>query len=58
MIAALVYQLTQNMCVEDIKREGFDAYFVDQSGDFLLHLLTCVRNVPKNKREILPTRAY
>lgn len=31
MIAALVYQLTQNMCIEDIKKEGFDAYFVDQS---------------------------
>lgn len=31
MIAALVYQLTQNLCIEDIKKEGFDAYFVDHT---------------------------
>lgn len=31
MIAALVYQLTRDMCMEDIKKEGFDAYFVDHT---------------------------
>ena len=31
MISAIVYQLTQNMCVEDIKKYGFDAYFVDHT---------------------------
>lgn len=31
MIAAIVYQLTQNLCIEDIKKSGFDAYFVDHT---------------------------
>jgi spore coat protein JC len=31
MIATLVYQLTQNLCIEDIKKSGFDAYFVDHT---------------------------
>lgn len=38
MISALVYQLTQNLCIDDIKKSGFDAYFVDQSaGSSLLN---------------------
>jgi spore coat protein JC len=31
MISALVYQLTKNLCIDDIKRSGFDAYFVDHT---------------------------
>ena len=31
MISALFYQLTQNLCVDDIKKSGFDAYFVDHT---------------------------
>ena len=31
MIAAIVYQLTKNMTVEDVKRSGFDTYFVDHT---------------------------
>ena len=31
MIAAIVYQLTRNLCEEEIKKSGFDAYFVDHT---------------------------
>ena len=31
MISAIVYQLTKNMTIEEIKKSGFDTYFVDQS---------------------------
>lgn len=31
MIGAIVYQLTRNLSVEDIKKSGFDAYFVDHT---------------------------
>lgn len=31
MIAALLYQLTRNLTPEEIKRKGFDAYFVDHT---------------------------
>lgn len=31
MIGAIVYQLTRNLTVEQIKAEGFDAYFVDHT---------------------------
>lgn len=31
MIGAIVYQLTKNLTVEQIKKEGFDAYFVDHT---------------------------
>ena len=31
MIAAIVYQLTKNMSVEDVKRAGFESYFVDHT---------------------------
>ena len=31
MIGAIVYQLTRNLSVEQIKKEGFDAYFVDHT---------------------------
>ncbi len=31
MVAALVYQLTRNMTIDDIKAGGFDAYFVDHT---------------------------
>lgn len=31
MISAIVYQLTQNLCMDDIKKSGFDAYFVDHT---------------------------
>ncbi|MBO4354284.1 MAG: manganese catalase family protein [Clostridia bacterium] len=31
MIGAIVYQLTRNLSVEDIKAQGFDAYFVDHT---------------------------
>lgn len=31
MISAIVYQLTKNMTVEEIKKAGFDAYFVDHT---------------------------
>lgn len=31
MIGAIVYQLTRNLSPEEIKRSGFDAYFVDHT---------------------------
>ena len=31
MIGAIVYQLTRNLSDEDIKKHGFDAYFVDHT---------------------------
>ena len=31
MIGTLVYQLTRNLSCEDIKKNGFDAYFVDHT---------------------------
>ena len=31
MVSALVYQLTRNLSVEEIKRQGFDKYFVDHT---------------------------
>ena len=31
MIGTLVYQLTRNLSFEDIKKGGFDAYFVDHT---------------------------
>lgn len=31
MIAAIVYQLTRNLTPEQIKKSGFDAYFVDHT---------------------------
>ena len=31
MIGAIVYQLTRNLSIEEIKASGFDAYFVDHT---------------------------
>jgi len=31
MICAIVYQLTKNLTVEEIKREGFEDYYVDHT---------------------------
>lgn len=31
MIAAIVYQLTKNLTPEEIKKSGFDTYFVDHT---------------------------
>lgn len=31
MIAAIVHQLTRNLSIDDIKKGGFDAYFVDHT---------------------------
>lgn len=31
MIGAIVYQLTKNLTIEEIKKAGFDAYFVDHT---------------------------
>ena len=31
MIGAIVYQLTRNLSLEDIKKSGFDTYFVDHT---------------------------
>jgi spore coat protein JC len=31
MIAALVYQLTKDLSVEQVKAQGYDAYFVDHT---------------------------
>ena len=31
MIGAIVSQLTRNMTIEDVKKSGFDAYFVDHT---------------------------
>ncbi len=31
MIAAILYQLTRNLSPEEIKKTGFDAYFVDHT---------------------------
>lgn len=31
MVSAIVYQLTKNMTIDEIKRSGFDTYFVDHT---------------------------
>ena len=31
MIGAIVYQLTRNLTLEEIKKSGFDTYFVDHT---------------------------
>lgn len=31
MVGAIVYQLTRNLCIEDIKKSGYDQYFVNHS---------------------------
>ena len=31
MVSAIVYQLTRNLSVDDIKKAGFDAYYVDHT---------------------------
>ncbi len=31
MVGSILHQLTRNMSPEDIKRQGFDAYFVDHT---------------------------
>ena len=31
MIGAIVYQLTRNLTIDEIKKAGFDAYFVDHT---------------------------
>ena len=31
MVGAIVYQLTKNLSIEEIKKSGFDAYFVDHT---------------------------
>lgn len=31
MVSAIVYQLTKNLSIEEIKRSGFDTYFVDHT---------------------------
>ena len=31
MIGTLVYQLTRNLLIKDIKKDGYDAYFVDHT---------------------------
>ena len=31
MVGTIVYQLTRNLSEEDIKKSGFDAYFVDHT---------------------------
>jgi spore coat protein JC len=31
MVGTIVYQLTKNMSIEDIKKAGFEAYFVDHT---------------------------
>ena len=31
MIGSIVYQLTRNLTVDEIKKDGFDAYFVDHT---------------------------
>ena len=31
IVAAIIYQLTRNLSEEDIKKHGFDAYFVDHT---------------------------
>ncbi len=31
MISAIVYQLTKDLSIEEIKEQGFDSYFVDHT---------------------------
>lgn len=31
IVSAIIHQLTRNLCMEEIKRAGFDAYFVDHT---------------------------
>ncbi len=31
MISAIIYQLTRNLTIDEIKRSGFDTYFVDHT---------------------------
>ena len=31
IVSTILYQLTKGMCIEDIKKSGFDTYFVDHT---------------------------
>lgn len=31
MVSAILYQLTKNMTIDEIKRDGYDTYFVDHT---------------------------
>ena len=31
IVSAIIYQLTRNLCIDDIKEAGFDEYFVDHT---------------------------
>lgn len=31
IVSAIIHQLTRNLCMDEIKRSGFDAYFVDHT---------------------------
>ena len=31
IVSTILYQLTKGMCIEEIKKSGFDAYFVDHT---------------------------
>ena len=31
IVSTILYQLTRNLCIEEIKKSGFDAYFVDHT---------------------------
>lgn len=37
MVATIVYQLTRNLSEEEIKKSGFDTYFVDHTTGVLSH---------------------
>ena len=35
MISAILYQLTKNLTIDEIKKSGFDTYFVDRAKKLL-----------------------
>lgn len=58
MVCAMVYQLTRNLSEEEIKRSGFDKYFVDHTtGVYPQAASSCrgVRNISVSKATRSPT---
>ena len=42
MISAILYQLTRNLSIDEIKKAGFDAYFVDHTTGIYPQAASCV----------------
>lgn len=43
MIGAIVYQLTRNLTIDEIKKAGFEDYFVDHTTEYIHRVQTVFR---------------